>query len=323
MRRVTPRREESCIDALVEIRESACARLTARQHGVLSRRQALEIGFSASTIDRRLRSGSWIVVLPGVYRLATAPASWMQQLWAAWLWAREPSAIWGKAAARLWDMDGFDDDWVGISCPRRLRPQPSIHVRCVALPRYDVGRRRDLPCTTPLRTVVDLGSIVGERRVERALEDCLRRGLIAMPRLRERLAEDLRGHRGVTPLRNVLAARIGPSDSDFEIALYRLLKNSNLPPFVPQFEIGDGARAAMRVDVAWPFAKIAVEAQSFRWHGDLSAWQRDIARVERLKDLGWEVIQVTWQDVRRRPHHTVERVRKRLAPRLSDGFSRT
>jgi very-short-patch-repair endonuclease len=300
--------------------EHVCARLTARQHGVLSRRQALEIGFSPSTIDRRLRSGSWIRVLPGVYRLATAPASWIQQLWAAWLWAREPSAVWGKAAARLWDMDGFDDEWIGISCPRHLRPQPGIHVRCVAMPCYDVCRRRDLPCTTPLRTVIDLGSVVGERRVERALEDCLRRGLIAMPRLEGRLASDLRGHRGVTTLRNVLAARVGPSDSDFEIALYRLFKNSNLPPFVPQFEIGNGDGSRMRVDCAWPFAKVAVEGQSFRWHGDISDRQRDIARIERLKDLGWEVIQVTWEDVRRRPHHTVERIRERLAPRLSGRF---
>ena len=127
----------------------------------------------------------------------------------------------------------------------------------------------------------------------------------------------------MTILRKVLAAHIGPSDSDFEIALYRLLRNSNLPPFVPQFEVGDGVRAAMRVDVAWPLAEVAVEAQSFRWHGDISAWQRDIARVERLRDLGWEVIQVTWDDVHRRPRQTVERIRKRLAPRLSDGFSGT
>ena len=81
--------------------------VAARQHGVLSRRQAISLGITRRQIDGFLKRGSWIRMLPGVYRAAAAPETWQQPLMAASLWADGKAVICGRSAAALWEFDGY------------------------------------------------------------------------------------------------------------------------------------------------------------------------------------------------------------------------
>jgi very-short-patch-repair endonuclease len=94
-----------------------------------------------------------------------------------------------------------------------------------------------------------------------------------------------------------------------------LLLRSGLPA-IREFTVWDGGEFIARVDFCWPEARLIVEADGFRWHGGRRAWQRDRERRNRLTTMGWSVIQVTWDDLTRRPDALIDTIRSLLQPRL-------
>lgn len=56
--------------------EATIARYASMQHGVFSREQALEAGFSRRNIGYRLEIGRWVSADNAVYRPATTPNCW-------------------------------------------------------------------------------------------------------------------------------------------------------------------------------------------------------------------------------------------------------
>src|SRR5687768_8931645 len=95
--------------------EAATARLAAQQHGVVSRRQALEAGMTRDMVARRVRKGAWLVALPGVYRVAGAPKTWLAQIMAAVLWGGRDAIVTHRSAARLLGLEGFASDHIEIA----------------------------------------------------------------------------------------------------------------------------------------------------------------------------------------------------------------
>ena len=87
--------------------EQAFAKLAARQYGVVSRKQAIALGLSPFAISRRVMAGKLREVLPGVYAIPGVPRSYCQRLMAAILWAGEGAVACHRAAASLYDLDGF------------------------------------------------------------------------------------------------------------------------------------------------------------------------------------------------------------------------
>lgn len=81
----------------------------ARQYGVVTRNQALEVGMTDGMISYRLSLRRWLRLSPGIYAFASAPSDWHRQVSAAVL--SEPRAIvGGRSAAHL---HGFDGHWIG------------------------------------------------------------------------------------------------------------------------------------------------------------------------------------------------------------------
>src|SRR4051812_13255142 len=78
------------------------ARVASSQHGLLTREQALSLGMSSSALSRRVSSGQWERVYPGVYRVVAAPVTQAQTLLAAVLWAGEGATVSHFSALSLW-----------------------------------------------------------------------------------------------------------------------------------------------------------------------------------------------------------------------------
>ena len=78
-----------------------CSRLAQIQHGVIARKQALECGMSADSIDYLVKSERWQRIYPGVFAIFTGPPSRMAQLWAAVLLAGRDAALSHDTAAEL------------------------------------------------------------------------------------------------------------------------------------------------------------------------------------------------------------------------------
>src|SRR5262249_43850546 len=78
------------------------------QHGLISRRQALEAGMGESAVRWRLEHGDWEVVGPGVYRLPGTVETWWQRGCAVCLQGAPDAALSHGSAAYAWGLDGFN-----------------------------------------------------------------------------------------------------------------------------------------------------------------------------------------------------------------------
>jgi very-short-patch-repair endonuclease len=296
----------------------ACARLARSQRGLLTARQGTQFGLSKRAIQRRVASGAWEKVLPGVYRLPGAAASWEQRLIAAWLWAGQGAAVSHRTAAVLLGLDGFDSGPVEISTTRPVHGRAAgviVH-RVRRLDRADVMTLGGICLTQPARTLLDLGAVAPAALVERAMEDALRRGLVSLSRLRwtlERVGGP--GRPGTAVLRMLVEERApsAPAESPLEVDVIRLLRRAGLPEPVRQHEVRVGGHVVAIVDLAYVDERIAIECDGYRYHSGRAAWQRDRERLNDLTDLGWRVIHATIVDVREAQEAFAARVRRGLS----------
>jgi predicted transcriptional regulator of viral defense system len=169
--------------------------LAATQHGVVSDPQATALGYSAQAIRRRIRSGGWRRVLPGVIRCTEAPNSGRQAAFAACIWAGPDAVVSHETAALLWGLDGVNTRRVEITVPRGLGKRSelvSVHSsgRLEPIDRTRVG---NIPITTATRTLIDVAGSASPQTLELAMEDAFRRGLTSSPRALARRLDQIGG----------------------------------------------------------------------------------------------------------------------------------
>jgi Transcriptional regulator, AbiEi antitoxin len=82
--------------------DKAIARLARYQHGIVARRQLLELGLSSDQIGRRVRRGSLHVVQRGVYAVGHSVISVCGRWLAAVLTYGDDAALSHRSAAELW-----------------------------------------------------------------------------------------------------------------------------------------------------------------------------------------------------------------------------
>lgn len=278
-------------------------RVAAGQLGLITRRQLLSAGLSASGIDSRVAAGRLFVVHPGVYLVPAAPRSWEQGLLAAWLASGPASAISHVAAGVVWNLERVDaaQPQIVIPHPRRLRLEGVVVHRTRTLERNDLVRRDLIRVTTPTRTIVDLAGALAPDLLEDALDDALRRRLTSVPTLERRL--ERLGNRGVPGsgvLRRLLRERSGirVSDSGLENRFKRRLQRAGLPLPVAQYEVRDERRRLIaRVDFAYPAQRLAIEIDGYGNHSGRKNWESDLARQNRLVVVGWRFLRFTHRDL--------------------------
>lgn len=192
------------------------ARVAVDQYGVFTRSQAIAAGFGAARIERRVRAGAWVRVLPRVYRSATTPVSAVLRHWAAVLWAGPDCVLSHASAAAIWRIPGPPVDRPELLVSRTRAPRADgVTVRRVAridsVDVVDVGR---LPVTAPARTIIDLAGVLDTRDLTGAVENARARGLVTFRALATRLDEiGSAGRPGAARLRALLAG-IGPGAVD-------------------------------------------------------------------------------------------------------------
>jgi len=288
------------------------ARRASRQHGVVSRAQVLDAGLTPDQIHNRVKSGAWERVLPNVYRFAASPPSDRQDVWAAWLWAGADAAVSHRSAAVLWGIDvaASPKPELVVSATRAPRHRAVQVHRTLLLPASDVRRIDGLRVTSPERTAIELAAVLSGEDLEVALESARLRGLVTAAGVERRLERfGSVGRAGTAELRQILAhARTGPpTESRLEVKVARLIRASALPPPQRQFAVRVGARR-YRLDFAWPWLRVALEAEGRRAHSHRDAFERDRRRWSALASRGWLILFATWADVTRRPGELVARI---------------
>lgn len=296
--------------------EAACLRLAEMQYGVIDRHQARALGLTSHQIHGRLRKGLWARLHPGVYRIRGIPSSWHQDVMAACRWGGQQAVASHRAAATLWGLyPGERRPPVEISTPGQARPPKDVLVHGRAsLKAPEKTLRGPIPTTPVVRTLLDLGAVEKPVIVEEAVDYALRKRMVTLDRLKERLEEvACKGRPGISLMRRILNERGAESAllaSRFERLMYRLLDGGGLPRPVPQYEIWSNGRFIARPDFAYPDRKVAIEADGYEYHSGRSAFQKDRTRISEMAACRWRAPPFTWEDLMLRGPYVVATIKR-------------
>ena len=291
------------------------AALAAAQHGVVGRQQLLSAGFTDRAVDHRIVDGRLHRIHPGVYSVGHAALLPLARYMAAVLACGDHAVLSHRAAAALWGLRGPPSGPVDVTIPRaggRCRKAIAVHVTR-SLPEDQVTKDEAIPCTTPMRTLLDLAAVLPhERQLKRALERSLELNLF------DRFALDAvlggsNGRRGAKLLRRLLADLSDeppPTAIEIERRFLELIGEAGLP-----YPVVNGYIGVLQVDFHWPARRLIVETDGRETHGHVIAFHRDRDRDLELTLAGWHVIRLTWRQILHEPERVVAAVRRRLDSR--------
>lgn len=275
--------------------------IAAAQHGLLTAEQLEAGGIPSATRAGWVASGRLTHPQPRVYGLAGVPPSFERDCAAALLAAGPGAALSHRSAAWLWGLVE-ESPPVELSVPRGRTPALRHVIVHQTRDPFQVHHTRNLGVTSPMRTVLDLGAVVPDWVVDRALDAGLVKKLYSIAGVEWQLVELARkGRRGCGALRRVLDARaLGRDRPDgmLEPRFARLRVRAGLPEPVYQYRIG-----GYRVDFAYPALKIAIEIDDYWSHGTHEAFERDRERRNALTLQGWTILHFTWKDIVTRPEY--------------------
>jgi very-short-patch-repair endonuclease len=297
--------------------------MASHQGGLISFEQLRAYGLTKSSTRRLVCSGFLERVLPRVYNVTATGRSQVRALWAAHLYLGDGSAISHTTSAWRWGFDGFTSHPVHISTISKrngsgasLRDGTQIVIHRVdehLVP--EIVQIDGLPVTSVRRTILELCG-QKHRRAAKVIDAGLRDRLTTLGDLWLYLEQEwMRGRRGVRILRDLLVQRTPgrvPSDSELERDTRALIDSANLPAPRHQFAV-DLDVATVHIDLAYPDAMLALEVDSYSWHLDREAFDRDRERDIELQSRGWTVYRLTWTMIRYQPDRVVGLIRDHLS----------
>lgn len=275
--------------------DSIAREVTAGSRGLARTSALAAAGVPRSTIARRVRNGVWGRPHHGVVDVTRHGWDWVRRVLAAVLANAEGTVASHTSAAALHGLPGFRREGrIEITTPRRARMSAvpyAVHSSIVPDVPVDIT---GVPCASGARTLVGLGTCVGDRALARAARDALRRGLVdpavlADPAL-DHVPGAIRARRTVA--REQAAALLhveSPLEGD---VVDRLLGTCDVPPFVTQGRIEVEGRT-LRADIVWLRHRVVVEVDGSRWHADHLARWADAERQRLLEEAGWTVLRVS------------------------------
>lgn len=266
------------------------------------------------TVDA-LRSSAWRRLYRGVYADAELPDSFGLRIRGAGLLVPPAAIFSGRTAAYLHGATDLVDlaTPVEVSVPPGVRfgPVAGLRIRQVTVVAADSMRIGQRPCTTGLRTALDIARVEPLIDAVAALDVLLAHAVVGRGELRETVA-GLPSGRGSAKARRAVSLTDHRAESQPESRLRVLLALAGVPA-VPQFTVRDGGGAFVaRVDLAYPELRLAIEYDG-AWHDESGQFTKDRRLWNRLAAAGWTVLHVTAADLRD-PETLVARIRAMVTP---------
>nr|WP_218860229.1 DUF559 domain-containing protein [Petropleomorpha daqingensis] len=279
-------------------------RQTLADRGGLATRQQLLERIPAVVLDGHIGRKNLTRVFPHVYRLRDGAEDEMTLMRAALAHAAPGAALSHTTALFVWGLWRFErplhltvDHGVrragasDLIVHRRLRFDPTS---------TQVVERRALPVTTLPRTIVDSWPLLPVHDRRPLLLDITRRGLTTADLVREALTErpNVGGRRLLLQTLDLIDDGV---ESELEAhGVLNVFRHRSLPRSVGQYRL-PLLSGTVKLDRAWPEAKLAIELDGARYHTSPEDRRRDLARDRELAALGWVVLRFTFADVLRDP----------------------
>jgi hypothetical protein len=287
--------------------DAALAALGAEQHGVVHLDQLADLGLTARAVQKRAHGGRLHRIHQGVYSLVPRELLKREGLWIAAVLACGPGALLShRSAAALQELMPSGGVKIDVTVPRRAaRAHDGIKVhRSTTLSDTDDTVVNKIPCTTVARTLFDIAEVIDQRRLERAFDQAEISEVLDLRAIEDQLARNPT-RTGAKAVRKVLSEHyIGktPTWNENEEALLAITRPLGIPdPDVNKFVVLPDGGPALRVDFTWPDWRVAIEADSGKWHLTRQRFESDRERDQRLIAAGWRVIRTTWRQMKYRP----------------------
>jgi len=286
------------VDWRLVIRETLAA-----SGGLATRRQLLE-RVPSVVLDGHIGRKNLTRVFPHVYRLRDGAEDEVTLMRAALVHAAPGAALSHTTALHVWGLWKFerplhltvdhDVRRAGASdlvVHRRLRFDPSSN---------QAVERRGLLVTTLARTIVDSWPLLPVHERRPLLLEITRQGLTTAGLVREALTErpNIGGRRLLLQTLDLIEDGV---QSELEVhGVLNVFRHRSLPRSVGQYRLLLSS-GAVKLDRAWPEAKLAVELDGARYHTSAEDRRRDLARDRELAAIGWVVLRFTYADILRDP----------------------
>lgn len=291
---------------------AAVRALAEQQHGVVARRQLRALGIGRKVAEARVRGGAWVKLHHGVYAVGHAALP-REGRWMAAVLACGPGAVLSHAtAAALW---GIRPSTAVPEVTRRsgARSHRGIWLHQTRmLEEVERTVEKGIPVTSTERTLLDIAVRLDGRRLERAIVEADRAGLLRWGLL-VRLCERTPMRPGAGRLARAALA-LDPSAvearSGLEVDFLAICRRSKLPtPAVNVLVEGH------LVDFLWPAERVIVETDGYAYHSDRGSFERDREMDMRLRAAGYEVHRVTHRMLSRDPDSLIALLRRSLSTR--------
>jgi hypothetical protein len=277
--------------------------LMAEQHGVATTSQARGLGLSRRVELRMLATGSLQAPAQDVLAAGGAPVTFEGRAMAAAL-SPGVTAISHGAAARLHGLEGFErHEPIDVIGCQGANPHPpggaTVHYTRGPIMEHTVLVER-IPTMSIASTLALLAPDAGIGPKARALDCALRLGVPAEELRSVAQAWRRRGRSGPPALLMLLGERIDNRlpRSWFQRITARVLERAGIR-LVDEYPVRDRRGVLLaELDLADPVRKVGVECQSWEWHATPTAQHRDARRKGLLRQLGWEIVDVWWSDLR-------------------------
>jgi hypothetical protein len=287
--------------------EDLC-RLLDEQGGVITAAQALTL-LTRRALDAELKTGGLQRIWRGIYgRGDTDIRSRLRGLDLA---TGATVAVCLGTAARAYGFDTEDTVDLHVLNPSggQLRSADGLVVhRRDGAPLIPVAGR---PTTAPGWTAIEVARGLPRPRALATLDAALRSRACSRVDLSEAI-ERQAGRRGIVAVRQLLPLAAPEAESPMESEARLVMIDGGLPTPALQYEVVDLTGRTWRLDFAWPEYRLAAEYDGVDWHSGPTAFFRDRRRSAALGDLGWGVVPIVAEDVRRWPSQLVRRIETRL-----------
>jgi predicted transcriptional regulator of viral defense system len=286
-----------------------CSRLAQIQLGVIARRQALECGMSADSIDYLVKSERWQRIYPGVFAIFTGPPSRMAQLWAAVLLAGRGAALSHDTAAELHAITDRPSSLIHVTIPadRQVKPPDDIVIhRSARL--LEAVHPTDMPPRTKItETVLDLTDLATsfDQAFAVVCAACQRK-LTTPKQLTQAMSRRTR-LRWRAELTEALVQIASGVHSLLEYRYVRLVEEPHgLPQATRQAEVSIDHRHRY-LDNLYEDYGLCVELDGQQAHPEDQRWA-DQHRINSLTQEGLTVLRYGWADVNSTPCDTATQI---------------
>lgn len=173
--------------------------MASEQAGYFTTAQAHRAGFSSPLVRYHARTGRFVHVAHGLYRLRDYPSTPREEVLAAWLRLAPRAVVSHESALDILGLSDVIPDAIHLTVPRAHRklsrlPGVVVHTTLRPVSHRDTVTRDGLRLTNAARTIVDVvDSGLAPDQVERAARSAIERGLATPRQLRAAAAQ--RGRR--------------------------------------------------------------------------------------------------------------------------------